>query len=35
MRAYIPENAQKVLLRYEETARHYEFIKELIFSEIG
>ncbi|MEN8138798.1 MAG: antibiotic biosynthesis monooxygenase [Bacteroidota bacterium] len=28
--AYIPENAQRVLLRYEETAQHYEFIKELI-----
>ena len=29
--AYIPENAQRVLLRYEETAQHYEFFKELIF----
>ena len=28
--AYIPENAQQVLLRYEETAQHYEFRKELI-----
>ncbi|MEN8192773.1 MAG: antibiotic biosynthesis monooxygenase [Bacteroidota bacterium] len=28
--AYIPENAQRVLLRYEETAQHYEFRKELI-----
>lgn len=28
--AYIPENAQKVLLRYEKTAQHYEFRKELI-----
>ncbi|MEN8126021.1 MAG: antibiotic biosynthesis monooxygenase, partial [Bacteroidota bacterium] len=27
--AYIPENAQRVLLRYEETAQHYEFRKEL------
>ena len=30
--AYIPENAQRVLLRYEETAQHYEFKKELIFN---
>ena len=29
--AYIPENAQRVLLRYEETAQHYEFLDELIF----
>jgi len=29
--AYIPENAQRVLLRYEETAQHYEFRKELKF----
>jgi len=28
--AYIPENAKRVLLRYEETAQHYEFKKELI-----
>ena len=28
--AYIPENAKSVLLRYEETAQHYEFRKELI-----
>lgn len=28
--AYIPENAKKVLLRYEKTAQHYEFRKELI-----
>lgn len=28
--AYIPENAQRVLLRYEKTANHYEFKKELI-----
>jgi hypothetical protein len=29
--AYIPEEAQQVLLRYEETAQHYEFRKELKF----
>jgi len=29
--AYIPENAQRVLSRYEEKAQHYEFIEELIF----
>lgn len=29
-KAYIPENAKRVLLRYEETAQHYEFKKELI-----
>ena len=29
--AYIPENAQRVLLRYEKTAQHYELKKELIF----
>ena len=29
--AYIPENAKRVLLRYEETAEHYEFLEELIF----
>jgi len=28
--AYIPENAKSVLLRYEKTAQHYEFKKELI-----
>ena len=28
--AYIPENAQRVLLRYEKTAQHYAFKKELI-----
>ena len=28
--AYIPEEAQQVLLRYEETAQHYAFRKELI-----
>ncbi|MEO9893267.1 antibiotic biosynthesis monooxygenase [Aurantibacter sp.] len=28
--AYIPENAKQVLLRYEKTAQHYEFKKELI-----
>jgi len=28
--AYIPENAQEVLLRYDNTAQHYEFRKELI-----
>ena len=29
--AYIPDNAQRVLLRYEKTAQHYEFRKELNF----
>lgn len=29
--AYIPEKAKRVLLRYEETAQHYEFRKELKF----
>ena len=29
--AYIPEKAQRVLSRYEETAQHYEFRKELKF----
>lgn len=29
--AYIPEEAQRLLLRYEETAQHYEFRKELKF----
>ena len=28
--AYIPENARRVLIRYEKTANHYEFKKELI-----
>jgi len=28
--AYIPENAQRVLLRYDKTANHYEFKNELI-----
>lgn len=28
--AYIPENAKRVLLRYDETAQHYDFKKELI-----
>ena len=28
--AYIPENAQRVLVRYDKTANHYEFKKELI-----
>jgi hypothetical protein len=28
--AYIPENAKRVLLRYDKTAQHYEFKKELI-----
>ncbi len=28
--AYIPENAQQVLLRYDEKAEHYELKKELI-----
>ena len=30
--AYIPENARKVLSRFEETAQHYELRDELIFS---
>jgi len=29
--AYIPENAKKVLSRYDEKAEHYEFIEELVF----
>lgn len=29
--ACIPENVQRVLLRYEEKAQHYEFRKELNF----
>lgn len=29
--AYIPEKAQRVLIRYEKTAQHYEFRKELNF----
>jgi len=28
--AYIPENAKRVLLRYEQTAQHYELREELI-----
>jgi len=28
--AYIPENAQRVLKRYDETAAHFELKKELI-----
>jgi len=28
--AYIPENARRVLLRYDETADHFELKKELI-----
>lgn len=28
--SYIPENAKLLLLRYDETAEHYEFRKELI-----
>ncbi|WP_040253155.1 hypothetical protein [Psychroserpens mesophilus] len=28
--AYIPENAKRVLHRYEDTAEHYEFRKELL-----
>lgn len=27
--AYIPENAQRVLLKYDKMANHYEFKKEL------
>ncbi len=29
--AYIPENAKRILLRYDTTAQHYELRKELIF----
>ncbi|MEE9407494.1 MAG: antibiotic biosynthesis monooxygenase [Polaribacter sp.] len=29
-KAYIPENAQKVLLKYDETVEYYELRKELI-----
>jgi hypothetical protein len=29
--AYIPENAQRVLLRYDKTAQHFEFKQELVF----
>lgn len=29
--AYIPENAKRVLKRYDKTAQHYEFKKEMIF----
>jgi hypothetical protein len=29
--AYIPDKAQRVLSRYESTAQHYEFRKELVF----
>ena len=29
-KAYIPDNAKRVLLRYDEEASHYEFKKELI-----
>jgi hypothetical protein len=29
--AYIPENAKRVLLRYDERAEHYGFRKELVF----
>jgi len=28
--AYIPENAKKVLLRYDETAEHFELKEELL-----
>ncbi len=28
-KAYIPENAKRVLLRYENTAQHYELLEEL------
>jgi len=28
--AYIPDKAKRILSRYEKTARHYEFKKELI-----
>lgn len=28
--AYIPDNVQRVLLRYEKSANHYEFKRELI-----
>ena len=29
--AYIPDNAKRVLLRYDQTAQHYEIREELIF----
>ena len=29
--AYIPENAKKILSRYDDKAQHYEFIEELLF----
>lgn len=29
-KAYIPENAQRVLKRYDETANHYELKEELV-----
>jgi hypothetical protein len=29
--AYIPDNAKKVLARYDKTAEHYEFVAELVF----
>ena len=29
-KAYIPEKAKRILLRYDKTAEHYEFRKELI-----
>ena len=29
-KAYIPENAKRVLLRYDNTAQHFELKKELI-----
>lgn len=28
-KAYIPQNAKSILLRYDKTANHYEFKKEL------
>jgi hypothetical protein len=29
--AYIPDNAKRVLLRYDKTAQHHEFIADLSF----
>lgn len=31
-KAYIPDNAKKVLLRYESTAQHYELKEELVLN---
>ena len=31
--AYIPDNAKRVLSRYDKYAEHYEFIEELVFDQ--